>query len=131
MPGSGQHHRPPIDRAEVARLRAEVDGMLRPLAKIQPPSKRDRSKERARDILRTIVDELVTRGWSKRGLSRHLGVDVHYFVDLLEGNRAVPGWIFVALPPMGRALLIREIGDGLTEADLESIDDVEPQSAAG
>lgn len=103
------NRKPTHDPEEVRRLKAELDAALNRPVPAKLPSQRDTWKSKARTSLLAAVSELVARGWSKRAIARHLGVDVHTFEDWLSGARQVPGWVFAGLPSDGRCAALRDL----------------------
>ena len=97
------------DPVEVRKLKEELEVLLRPPVKVRLPSHRDALKSKARAAFEAGVAELLVRGWSKRGIARHLGADIHTLEDWLAGNRQVPGWAFAGLSTDGRVAALRDL----------------------
>ena len=119
---------PEIDREEFSRIRKELDERLRPPAKAVPrPSAQLHGKEQATRAFGLAVEALIERGWSLHAIARYMQCSTPHVFEMRAGTRRVSDWVPWKLPPIGRAVYLRELAATIDESEL----DAAPPSSTG
>lgn len=101
--------------SDIAQLHRELELVVRPPVKAMR-DQRSAYREQATCRFRAMVDAACTNGWSLRSLAREAHCTVRHLIDCYEGKRAVPGWMFEALPREARVEEARLLVDQLRRA---------------